>query len=39
VDGGDAARRQAVIGNYEAGKVTGAEKSPDQKSAITDIGR
>lgn len=39
MDGGDAARRQAVIGNYEAGKITSAEKSADQKSAITDIGR
>jgi len=39
MDGADAARRQAVIGNYEAGKVTGADKSTDQKAAITEIGR
>ncbi|MES2254325.1 MAG: CpaD family pilus assembly protein [Pseudomonadota bacterium] len=39
MDGADAARRQAVIGNYEAGKPTSSEKSPDQKTAITDIGR
>jgi len=39
MDGANAARRQAVIGNYEAGKPTGAEKSPDQKTSISDIGR
>ena len=39
MDGSNAARRQAVIGNYEAGKVTSSEKGSDQKSAISDIGR
>lgn len=39
MDGADAARRQAVIGNYEAGKVTSAEKSSDQKTSVSDIGR
>jgi len=39
MDGTDAARRQAVIGNYEAGKVTGADKSGDQKTSVSDIGR
>jgi pilus assembly protein CpaD len=37
--GADAVRRQSVIGNYEAGKVTSTEKGADQKSAISDIGR
>jgi len=37
--GSDAARRQAVIGNYEAGKVTSSEKSGDQKAAVSDIAR
>ncbi|MEO7053659.1 MAG: CpaD family pilus assembly protein [Rhizomicrobium sp.] len=39
MDGADAARSQAVIGNYEAGKVTASDKGADQKTAITDIGR
>jgi len=39
MDGGNAVRRQAVIGNYEAGKVTSSDKGADQKTAITDIGR
>ncbi|HEY4274762.1 MAG TPA: CpaD family pilus assembly protein [Rhizomicrobium sp.] len=38
MDGGNAVRRQAVIGNYEAGKSTGSQKSPDQKASISDIG-
>lgn len=38
MDGGDAARRQTVIGNYESGKVSGADKSADQKVTITDVG-
>lgn len=38
MDGADGARRQTVITNYEAGKVTSAEKSADQKSSITDVG-
>jgi pilus assembly protein CpaD len=39
MDDSDAARRQAVIGNYEAGKVTSSEKSADQKTAVSDIAR
>jgi pilus assembly protein CpaD len=39
MDGANAARRQAVIGNYEAGKVTSTEKSSDQKTAVSDVGR
>jgi len=39
MDGANAARRQAVIGNYEAGKVTSADKSSDQKTSVSDIGR
>jgi pilus assembly protein CpaD len=39
MDGADAVRRQAVIGNYEAGKITTSDKGADQKTAITDIGR
>ncbi len=39
MDGADAVRRQAVIGNYEAGKVTSSEKSSDQKTAVSDVGR
>jgi pilus assembly protein CpaD len=38
MDGGNAARRRAVIGNYETGKATAAEKSADQKSTISDVG-
>ena len=38
MDGGDATRRHTVIGNYESGKITGAEKSADQKTSITDVG-
>lgn len=39
MDGANAARRQAVIGNYEAGKVTSSEKSGDQKTSVSDVGR
>jgi pilus assembly protein CpaD len=39
MDGSNAARRQAVIGNYEAGKPTSSEKSADQKTSVSDIGR
>ena len=39
MDGANAARRQAVIGNYEAGKVTSSDKSSDQKTSVSDIGR
>lgn len=39
MDGANAARRQAVIGNYEAGKVTSADKSADQKTSVSDVGR
>ena len=38
MDGADAVRRQTVIGNYETGKVSGADKSADQKVSITDVG-
>jgi pilus assembly protein CpaD len=38
MDGADAVRRQTVIGNYETGKVSGADKSSDQKVSITDVG-
>jgi|SRR5579863_2253730 len=38
MDGGDATRRHTVIGNYETGKVSGAEKSADQRVTITDVG-
>ena len=39
MDGANAARRQAVMGNYQAGKVTGADKSADQKTSVSDVGR
>jgi pilus assembly protein CpaD len=38
MDGADAVRRQTVIGNYETGKVSGADKSADQSVAITGVG-
>jgi pilus assembly protein CpaD len=38
MDGSDAARRQTVITNYESGKVSGADKSADQKATISDVG-
>ena len=37
--GADAARRAAVINNYEKGSPTAATKTPDQTSAISDVGR
>ena len=39
MDGANAARRQAVMGNYQAGKVTGADKSAEQKTSVSDVGR
>ncbi|MDR3526366.1 MAG: CpaD family pilus assembly protein [Rhizomicrobium sp.] len=33
----DANRRAAVIGNYEQGKITSAEKSKDQSGAVADV--
>jgi pilus assembly protein CpaD len=39
MDDGSAARRRTVIGNYESGKATGAEKNPDQQSTISNIGK
>ena len=39
MDGSDGTRRQTVIGNYETGKISGADKSPDQKAGISDIGK
>ena len=38
MDGADAVRRQTIIGNYESGKVSGAEKSDEQKTTISDVG-
>jgi pilus assembly protein CpaD len=38
MDGADAVRRQTVIGNYETGKVSGADKSEEQKATISDVG-
>ena len=38
MDGGDATRRQTVITNYETGKVSGADKSAEQKATISDVG-
>ena len=38
MDGGDAVRRQTVIGNYETGKVSAADKSADQKATISEVG-
>lgn len=39
VDGADADRRATVITNYEKGSPTAATKTPDQSSAISDVGR
>ena len=39
MDGGNAARRRTVMGNYEAGKPTAAEKTDDQKTSISDLGK
>ena len=38
MDGADAVRRQTIIGNYETGKVSAADKTQDQKAAISDVG-
>ncbi|MDE2133119.1 MAG: CpaD family pilus assembly protein [Alphaproteobacteria bacterium] len=35
---GDAARRATVLGNYEKGKVTSAEKTTDQSVKVSDVG-
>jgi pilus assembly protein CpaD len=37
--GADANRRATVINNYEKGTPTAATKTPDQSSAISDVGR
>ncbi len=37
--GADANRRATVITNYEKGSPTAATKTPDQSSAISDVGR
>jgi pilus assembly protein CpaD len=34
----DAGRRNTVIGNYQKGKVTAAEKSQDQSAKVSDVG-
>ena len=34
----DAVRRNTVIGNYQKGKVTAAEKSQDQSAKVSDVG-
>jgi pilus assembly protein CpaD len=39
MDGADADRRATVITNYEKGVPTAATKTPDQSSAISDVGR
>ncbi len=33
----DAVRRNTVVGNYEKGKVTSAEKTPDQSAKVSDV--
>ncbi|MGA7676030.1 MAG: CpaD family pilus assembly protein [Rhizomicrobium sp.] len=35
---GDATRRNTVVGNYEKGKVTSAEKTSDQSAKVSDVG-
>lgn len=35
----DAGRRSAVMGNYEKGQPTAAQKTPDQSTSISNIGR
>jgi pilus assembly protein CpaD len=35
----DANRRGTVIGNYELGKVTTADKSKDQSGAVSDVAK
>lgn len=39
MDGADADRRATVVTNYEKGSPTAATKTPDQSSAISDVGR
>jgi pilus assembly protein CpaD len=34
----DAVRRNTVLGNYEKGKVTAAEKTQDQSAKVSDVG-
>ena len=34
---GDATRRSTVLGNYEKGKVTAADKSQDQSAKVSDV--
>jgi pilus assembly protein CpaD len=36
---GDAARRAVVYDNYKNGKPTGAQQTPDQSAAISDVGK
>lgn len=36
---GNAARRATVLGNYEQGKPTAAEKTEDQKAKVSDVGK
>jgi pilus assembly protein CpaD len=38
-DPSDAARRAAVIDNYEKGKVTAADKSKDQSGAVSEVNK
>lgn len=38
LDGGDGARRQTVITNYEKGESSGAQKSNEQNATISEIG-
>jgi pilus assembly protein CpaD len=39
IDGADANRRATVITNYEKGIPTAATKTPDQSTAISDVGK
>jgi pilus assembly protein CpaD len=39
IDGADANRRATVITNYEKGVPTAATKTPDQSTAISDVGK
>jgi type IV pilus biogenesis protein CpaD/CtpE len=39
MDGGDANRAATVIGNYEAGRPTPAEKAQGQSGAVSDVGK
>jgi pilus assembly protein CpaD len=38
MDAGNAARRNTVLGNYQQGKVTAADKSEDQKIKVSGVG-